>query len=81
VSGKVVYSKQNAYVAIDGQPRAISFGETVDAEDPVVRLYPSMFTDDPTPFQRNNGPVSNRALETASADPGEKRVARRAPQE
>ena len=68
---KTVYSKQNAHVAIDGNSQFLAVGEPFDSEDPVVLLYPSMFTDDASSFKR--GPVSQRATETASADPGERR--------
>lgn len=71
--GKYVWSKQRSHVATgDGMTRFLDVGEQFLASDPLVEKYPSMFTDDPTPFMR--GPVSNRALETATADPGERRA-------
>lgn len=72
-SRQFVWSKQRSHVATgDGMSRFLDVGEQLLASDPIVKMYPSMFTDDPTPFMRS--PVSNRALETATADPGERRA-------
>jgi hypothetical protein len=77
-----LYSKQQAHVAVgDGTTRFLRLGEPVSDDDPVTKAYPSMFTDDPTPFQVpiQQPPVSRDAMETASADPGEKRAAPKRP--
>lgn len=73
-----LYSKQQAHVAVgDGTTRFLRLGEPVPEDDPIVKNFPSLFTDDPTPFQVpiQQQQVSRDAMETASADPGEKRAA------
>jgi len=69
MSRKVVYAKQSAHVAAgDETTRFMLVGESFDAEDPLVKMYPSMFTDDPTPFQRVNSPISGGAPQPNALD-------------
>ncbi len=74
---QVVYSKQAVHLAVgDGTTRFVQIGEPVQANDPIVKLYPSCFTDDASVFIRREGPISGRAEEMATSNPGERRARR-----
>lgn len=73
---KVVYSKQAVHLAAgDETSRFFNVGEPVAADDPIVKQYPSCFTDDAGVFLPRQ-PISQTAEETATAGPGERRTRR-----
>lgn len=57
-------------------PVVIRRGEAWDADDPIVRANPSLFSDDPG---RARVSVLREVVEQATRAPGEKSRARRAP--
>jgi len=72
----VVYSKQAVHLSVgDGTTRFVNVGEVLPASDPLVKAYPSCFTDDASVFFPRS-PVAQRAEETATAGPGERRQRR-----
>ena len=72
---KIVYPKQAAVVMMgEGYPVTVPFGTHWSSEDPVVRAHPDLFSDDPHYGVFGNPPDENDPpVETATAEPGEKR--------
>lgn len=73
---KIVYAKANSNVFAAGIPVSISVGQHWRADDPVVKAYPEMFTDDARYGLSSTVPVpaDEPAVEQATAAPGEKRT-------
>ncbi len=44
---KVVYAKRTAAVAVDERSITVMYGTHWPSEDPVVRKYPDLFSEDP----------------------------------
>jgi len=60
MSDNVVYAKSAAVTYVDGKRIATKIGEAWAADDPAVKAFPHLFTDDPT---------ARRSIETAAAEP------------
>lgn len=76
----VVYAVATAHVTTDGGGRALVHkGSHWPADDPVVRLQPSLFSADPRwgLVYSVEPPGYGDAVETATANPGERRSVRR----
>lgn len=71
----VVRAKYSAHV---GESLYVNEGELWDADDPLVKERPDMFTDDLSGVTRTSVPPKREApVEQATAAPGEKRQTRR----
>lgn len=57
----------------DGTPYSVATGDRFYSDDPVVRGREKLFGELQVRSSRPTRPVSSPAVETASADPGEKR--------
>lgn len=82
---KVVYARvgKTWVAAPDGTRVWVHVGQHWPADDPIVRKYPRMFTEDPAAGLSfsSSPPAEDRAeapVEQATAAPGEKRATRRA---
>lgn len=75
---KIKYATTTCVVPFQGLRVTLTAGEAWDAEDPLVRSHPTLFSDQPTAV-RGTGPsgVTERPVEQATAAPGEKRATRR----
>jgi hypothetical protein len=69
----VVYVRETLVTAHDGGTVKLTAGDPWDANHPLVRSRPELFSESPT--RLNGRPV--RAVEEATARPGEKRDVRR----
>jgi hypothetical protein len=65
---------EGAVVSVNGDRIPVRAGEAWDANDPVVRLFPHLFSDDPAHLRR----TTEMVVEQATAAPGERRNVRRA---
>lgn len=77
----IVFASTAATLAHQGNRYRISPGEPWDADDPLVKRYPSMFVAAPS-HVRTSGPgdykpVDETPVERATRAPGEKRRIRR----
>jgi hypothetical protein len=75
----VVYATFSTWVTPTVQ---IQRGEIWDPDDPVVQSHPDWFTSDPTGLMRRSdppsiAPMTEPAVEQATAAPGEKRSVKR----
>jgi hypothetical protein len=78
---KPMFAKATVSVAMEGVPVLVREGTHWSDEDPVVRAYPQLFSDDPRfgmLFSRPLQPEDYPPVETATAVPGERRNTRRA---
>lgn len=76
---KVVYATANVVVTRpSGEGISIHAGQHWPANDPVVRDFPDLFSDDPRIGLRVSAPLSeDEPVEQATAAPGEKRQTRK----
>jgi hypothetical protein len=76
---KVVYATTNTTVTREGGVGiTIHAGQHWPANDPVVKDYPDLFSDDPRNGLRVSAPLAEDApVEQATAAPGEKRTTRK----
>lgn len=82
---KVVYANTTSHVVSSmGHTVMVILGTHWPAEDPIVKSYPDLFSDDPSnglyfsqpPVELPNdlvSPVAQKAVESATSVPGEKR--------
>lgn len=67
----IVYAKQSCITHLPGGvPVRLREGDLWDADDPVVKTHPNLFSDEPT---RINRTTRTPVVEQATAAPGEKR--------
>ena len=77
---RFVFATGTGVTTVDGARVNFTAGEAWDADDPVVRARPELFSDEPQWVRRTSGGlvVTQRAdVEQATAAPGEKRSTRR----
>jgi hypothetical protein len=73
---KVVYATQTASIMMpEGYPVTVLLGTHWWADDPVVRANPDLFSDDPRNGLVGHAPADE--VETATAEPGQRRSVRR----
>ena len=73
---KIVYAKSSCWTATpEGIPWYVNFGSHWAAEDPLVRMHPELFTEDP--LYGLNYSDGYKPDEMATATPGERRAVRR----
>jgi hypothetical protein len=75
---KVVFATANTQTFYSGRPISIVIGQHWPVDDPIVKAFPSMFSDDPRyGLQFTEQPAEERTAEQATAAPGEKRSTKR----
>jgi hypothetical protein len=66
------FARSNGFVTLYGMDVQLVQDRAYDINDPVVKEFPHLFSDNPTVYDRNG-----LIVETATAAPGEKRAVRR----
>ena len=79
---RVVYAKSGVVLSLPaGYPIRIIAGSHWRADDPIVRNYPDLFSEDPRTGLSQSGPLpeleDDAPVEQATASPGERRAVRR----
>ncbi len=70
----LVYANCNTYVgAPNGSIQQLVLGEPWDANDPLVKARPELFSTQPTKLRRSYRDLVGSEIEQATAAPGEKR--------
>ena len=72
----IVYALTSAVTSNDGGRIRIKEGEAFDSDHPTVKAHPDLFGDKPSKVRGSKPEPA--PVETATADPGEKRSTRKA---